>query len=203
MASNVFPSYNYGSRKATHFRQARRLLLNTSQAAGSLWEFRWGASTGALCLVNRVSLKGLQNANATAEELRFNLKVARSFTAVNSTNTASILRSGDMQKLNGDFADSLLTAFVETNSATAAAGGTMTLDTDSIAQGSFVSIATASTTESGGGYSMVFNYNPIASEEQALRLEQNEGWVISLEATKGATQGVVLILETSWTEIAP
>jgi hypothetical protein len=178
-------------------------LLNTSQAAGSLWEFRWGASTGALCLVNRVSLKGLQNANATAEELRFNLKVARSFTAVNSTNTASILRSGDMQKLNGDFADSLLTAFVETNSATAAAGGTMTLDTDSIAQGSFVSIATASTTESGGGYSMVFNYNPIASEEQALRLEQNEGWVISLEATKGATQGVVLILETSWTEIAP
>ncbi len=199
--ASAYP-YNYG-RKTTHFRQARRLVLNTSQAAGPLWEFRWGNTAGAICLVNRVTLKAVQNANATAEELIFNLKVARTFTAADTTNTASILRSGDMQKLNGDYADSLLSDFRETSSATAAAGGTKTLDTDSIAQGSFVSIATASTTESGGGYSMVFNFNPLATEEQVLRLEANEGWVISLEATKGATQGVVLVLETSWAEVEP
>jgi hypothetical protein len=176
--------------------------LATSQAAGSLWEFRWGNTGGAVCLVNRVTLKAVQIATASAEELRFNLKVGRAFTATNDTNTASILRTGDMQKLNGDYADSLLTAFRESNSATAAAGGTVTLDTDSIAQGSFVSIASPSTTESGGGYTMVFNFNPLASEEQVLRLEQNEGWALSLEVTKGATQGVVLILETSWAEVA-
>lgn len=175
--------------------------MATSQEAGALWEFRWGNSTGAICLVNKVSLKAVQIAAATAEELRFNLKVARAFTATDDTNTASILRAGDMQKLNGDRADSLLTAFRESNAATAASGGTKTLDTDSIAQGSFVTIAAASTTESGGGYTMVFNYNPLASGEELLRLEQNEGWVVSLEATKGATQGVVLILETSWTEL--
>ncbi len=199
--SSPYP-YNYG-RKTTHFRQARRLLLATSQAAGALWEFRWGNTAGAICLVNRVTLKALQNANATAEELIFNLKVARTFTAADTTNTASILRANDMQKMNGDYGNSILSDFRETNSATAAAGGTKTLDTDSIAQGSFVSIATASTTESGGGYSMVFNFNPLATEEQVLRLEGNEGWVISLEATKGATQGVVLVLETSWAEIEP
>lgn len=190
-----------GGKKATHFRQARRLVLGSAQGAGPLWEFRWGNSAGHLCLVNKVSLKAVQIANATAEELRFNLKVARSFTATDDTNTASILRAGDMQKLNGDFSDSLLTAFRESSSATAPTGGTYTLDTDSIAQGSFVSIATASTTESGGGYTMVFNFNPLAAGEDMLRLEQNEGWIISLEAAKGATQGVVLILETSWSEL--
>lgn len=191
-----------GFKQFTTFRQARRLLLGTSQAAGALWEFRWGNTTGAICLVNKVSLKAVQIAAATAEELRFNLKVARGFTATDNTNTASILRSGDMQKLNGDRSDSLLTAFRESNSATAASGGTLTLDTDSISQGSFVTIAAASTTESGGGYTMVFNYNPLASGEELLRLEANEGWVINLEAAKGATQGVVLILETSWTELS-
>ena len=194
----AFPNH-YGG-KATHFRQARRYAMASAQAAGALWEFRWASTTG-LCLVNRVVLKAVQIANATAEELRFNLKVARTFTVTDDTNTASILRSGDMQKLNGDYAASNLTEFRETNSATAASGGTKTLDTDSLVQGSFVSIATASTTVSGGGYTQVFSFNPIAAQEQPLRLEANEGWVISLEADKGATTGVVLILETAWTEI--
>lgn len=191
----------YG-RVGSHFTQARRFLMNTSQAAGALWEFRWG-NASAICLVNRVTLKALQIANATAEELRFNLKIARTFTATDDTNTASILRSGDMQKLNGRKADSLLSAFRESGSATAAAGGTKTLDTDSIAQGSFVSIATASTTLSGGGYEVVFDFAPGAYSEEPLRLETNEGWVISLEATKGATQGVVLVMETCWSEVQP
>lgn len=203
MRQSYSPRLPIGTGKATHFRQARRLLLATSQAAGALWEFRWGNTSGALCLVNKVTLKAVQIANATAEELRFNLKIARAFTATDDTNTATILRSGDMQKLNGDYADSLLTEFRESNAATAAAGGTKTLDTDSIAQGSFVSIATASSTESGGGYTMVFNFNPLAADEQVLRLEQDEGWAISVEVTKGATQGVVLVMETSWTEVRP
>lgn len=196
---NVYGSF--GGKKVTHFRQARRLLMASAQAAGALWEFRWGNTLGALCLVNRVSLKAVQIAAATAEELRFNLKVARTFTATDDTNTVSIKLTGDMQKLNGDFADTLLTEFRESNSATAAAGGTKTLDTDSIAQGSFVSIATASTTESGGGYIMVFDFNPLAADEQVLRLEKDEGWIISLEVAKGATQGVVLVMETSWSEV--
>lgn len=193
----------YG-KKASHFRQSRRLTLAVSQAAGPLWEFRWApVITTGICLVNRVILRAVQTGAATAEALPFSLKVARTFTVADATNTASILRTGDDQKLNGDHANSVLADFRESNSATAAAGGTKTLDTDAIALGTFVSIAAASTTESGGGYLTLFDLDPIASGDQPLRLESNEGWVLSLDTGKGATQGVDLILTTSWSEIAP
>lgn len=202
------PKYNkeefYGKR-ASHFRQSRRLVLAVSQAAGALWEFRWADTTqpGSICLVNRITLRAYQNAAATAEDLQFSLKVARTFTATDDTNTASIKRTGDNQKLNGDHSDTLLTEFRESNSATAAAGGTKTLDTDSLVNGIFVSIAAASTSESGGGLTTVFDFNPSLAEEQDLRLEANEGWVISLDQAKGATAGVVLLMDTSWSEIVP
>lgn len=194
--------YSQYGKKAAHFRQARRLALAASQAAGALWEFRWDpATTGAVCLVNRVTLKAIQIAAATPEELRFNLKVGRTFTASDDTNTASILRSAsDMQKLNGDYADTLLAGFRESNSATAATGGTKTLDTDSIAQGSLLSLAAVQTTPSLTALT-VFDYAPLANGEQPLRLESDEGWVISLEVAKGATTGIVLLMETEWTEV--
>lgn len=185
--------------KTNHFRQARRLPLAVSQAAGALWEFRWGTALGHVCYINRLKLMGAQVANATAEELRFNLQVARAFTVVDSTNTTSILRSGDNQKLNGDSADSVLSAFVESNSATAAAGGTKTLDSDPICEGSYTTLATASTTFDGC-QDVIFDYCPYLEGDQLLRLEQNEGWVINLEAAKGATAGFNLYLEVAWTE---
>lgn len=185
--------------KASHFRQARRLTLATSQAAGALWEFQWAPVAGNICFVKRVTLKGNQIANATAEELRFNLKVARTFTVADTTNTASILLSGDMQKLSGSMADSLLTAFRESNSATAPTGGTKTLDTDALAIGSYVTIATVSTTVAGAP-GVIFDFSPFSDNCYPLRLERNEGWVISIEATKGATQGFTLYMETEWDE---
>lgn len=188
---------HYGKR-SSYFRQARRLAMASAQAAGPLWEFRWGSTVG-VCLVNRVTLKVVQIAAATAEELRFNLKVARSFSATDDTNTASILRAGDMQKLNGDYTDSLLTAFRESNAATAASGGTLTLDTDSIAQGSYVSLGAANTTTADNGI-VIFDF-AASLTEQALRLEANEGWAINLEVTKGATTGIVLLMETAWVEV--
>lgn len=195
--------YKRYGRSVARFRQARRLVLAASQGAGALWEFRWGNTTGAICLVERVTLKAAQIAAATAEELRFNLAIARTFTASDDTNSASILRANDMQKTNGDHSNSLLTAFRESNAATAPTGGTKTLDTDGIAQGSFVSILTAATAESGGGYTTVFDFAPNLAGEEVLRLEVNEGWVISLEATKAATAGVALYMETAWNEILP
>jgi hypothetical protein len=192
----------YGNKKAYHFRQARRFAMNNTQAAGPLWEFRWSpVDTTQLCAINRISLKALQNANATAEELRFNLKVARTFTAIDNTNVASILRSGDMQQLTSAFPASVLSNFVESSSATAASGGTYTLDTDPMAVGAFVSIATASTTVTGGGYQPVFDYCPQAGYEQPLCLKASEGWTVNLEVAKGATVGVVLFLEVAWTEL--
>lgn len=187
-------------KRFNHFRQARRLALASAQAAGALWEFQWSDTSGAFALINRVHLRGIQIASATAEELRFNLKVARSFTATDDTNTASIKRTGNMQKLSHRKEDTLLTEFRESNSATAATGGTKTLDTDSIAQGSFISLVTAPADVVNEGHT-IFDFNPIAHGEEQLVLEQDQGWVISLEATKGATTGIVLLLETSWTEI--
>lgn len=187
--------------KAHHFRQTRRLALASAQAADALWEFRWGV-TDTICLVNRVILKGAQIGDATAEELRFNLKVARSFTAADDTNTVSIKRTGDMQKMHGSADDTVLSEFVESNSATGASGGTFTLDTDAIAQGNFISVATNPTSAARGNV-VIFDFNSLDAGEHPLRLGENEGWVISLEAQKGATTGVALLMEASWSEIEP
>jgi hypothetical protein len=199
MGLNFNPQYPLGY-KLPQFRQARRLLLATSQAAGPLWEFRWAPADGkSLCLVNRVTLKGVQIANATAEELRFNFKVARSFTAIDTTNVTSILRSGNNQKLSTKSPASILSGFVESSAATAASGGTFTQDTDSMALGSYVTLATASTTNDGSE-DPIFDFQPFLDTGQLLELRPNEGWIINLEVTKGATQGFVLYLEAAWTE---
>lgn len=192
------PIYPLGY-KVNHYRQARRLAMASAQAAAPLWEFQWGTTAGHICFVNRVTLKAAQIANATAEELRFNLTIARSFSAVDTTNTASILRATDMQQLETPYSASVLTAFRESNSATAASGGTLTQDTDPIAIGSYTSLTTASTTFDGAA-DIVFDFCPLYEGFQMLGLRKNEGWVINLEAQKGATTGIILYLETSWSE---
>lgn len=185
--------------KVNHFRQARRLLLATSQGAGALWEFRWGSTLGHQCVINRIVLTGIQNAAATAEELRFSVYVARAFTVIDATNTASILRSGDNQKINGDSADSVLSGFVESNSATAPAGGTKTLDSDPISTGAYYTLAAATTTIDGSD-DIIIDLNFASEDSESLRLEKDEGLVITLDAAKSASQGFALNLELSWTE---
>lgn len=192
------PTYPLGW-KTNHFRQARRLALASAQAAGALWEFRWGTTLGHICFINRILVNGVQIANATAEELRFSLKIARSFTAVDSSQVASILRSGDMQQLATRNSASVLTAFVESNAATAASGGTMTLDTDPICNGSYVTLATA-TTSVDGADDTIMDFCPLIEGYQCLRLDKDEGFVINLDAQKGATTGFIVNLEVAWTE---
>lgn len=200
---NYYDYTHYG-RTVTHFRQARRFVLNSAQAAGPLWEFRWGDTTapGSVAVVNRVTLKAIQTANATAEELRFNLRIARGFTVADTTNVASIKRTGNMQKLHANQRDSLLTDFLEANSATAPTGGTYTQDTDPIVSGSFVTIAAVSTT-SPSWVTNIFDFSGLADGELPLVSRVNEGWVINLEAAKGATTGVSMFVEVSWSEIQP
>jgi hypothetical protein len=196
--SNAF-AYPIGY-KISHFRQARRLLLATSQAAGPLWEFRWGNTAGHLCLIKRILVSGAQIANATAEELRFSLRVARGFTAVDNTNVVSILRSGENQKLVGDTRDSVLTAFVESNAATAASGGTFTSDTDPTSNGSYISLAAVTTTFPSSDLEII-DFNPFFEGlTQCLVFEQDEGFTINLDVTKGATQGFILNMEVAWVE---
>lgn len=197
--------YELFGRKPSRFSQARRLLLATSQAAGPLWEFRWGDTTtaGSFAVIERVTLKAAQIGAATAEELRFNLKIARTFTAADNTNVASILRNtGSMQQLSSHAPTSLLTDFVESNAATAASGGVMTQDTDAIAIGSMVCLAAASTSLGGPGFP-VFDFSPEGYNQFPLIIKKNEGWVINLEVTKGASQGIILDLETQWLEGLP
>lgn len=185
--------------KVNHFRQARRLALASAQAAGALWEFRWGTALGHQCFINRLQLTGLQIGAATAEELRFSVYIARTFTAVDGTNTVSILRSGDNQKLNGDTSDSVLSGFVESNSATAAAGGTKTLDSDPIGIGSYATLAAASTSVDGAD-DIILDLNFSNEDYQLLRLEKDEGFVVTLDAAKGATTGFIVTLEVAWAE---
>lgn len=191
--------YPLGYKRAS-FRQARRFVTNASQAAGALWEFRWGTTTGAICQINRIEVEGLQTGNDNSAEVRVSCFVARTFTATDDTNTASILRSADNQKINGDYVDSVLTAFRESNSATAAAGGTKTQDTDPFATGSYIVLATA-TTANDGSQDVIIDYNPIAQGVEPIRLEQNEGIIVTLDAAKGGTNAFNLYLTIDWLEL--
>jgi hypothetical protein len=185
--------------KVNHFRQARRLALASAQAAGTLWGFRWGTTLGHLCFINRILVTGVQTGDATAEELRFSLSVARTYTAADSANVVSILRSADNQKLNGDYSDSVLSSFVESNSATAASGGTYTKDSDAICVGQYVTLATKSSTVDGAD-DVIIDFNPVLEDYQLLRLEKDEGFVLTLDAAKGASTGFTLSLEVAWAE---
>jgi hypothetical protein len=185
--------------KVAHYQQARRLVLASAQAAGPMWEFRWGTTAGHICLVKRVLVTGIQNAAATAEDLRFSLKVARTFTSVDNTNVASILRTADNQKVNGDYADSVLTAFVESNSATAASGGVYTQDTDPICNGQYYTVAGAAPTVDGSD-DVIIDFDPLSRLDIPLRLEKDEGFILNLDAAKGATTGFALNLEVAWAE---
>jgi hypothetical protein len=183
--------------KVAHFRQSRRLALQNSQAAGVLWQFRWGNSSGAKCYVSRVILKAVQTGNMTAQELRFNMTVARSYSVSDTTNVASILRAGDNQKLNKAFVASLLTDFKESNAASAASGGTYTQDTDSMALGSYSTVATPTI---DGGVDEMFEFTPSLDGDQTLRLQANEGFMINLEAALSGTAAFVCYLEVCWVE---
>lgn len=183
--------------KVAHFRQGRRLVLGSGQAAGPLWEFRWGSAL-AICFVTRVTLKGIQNGTAaTPGELRYNLTRALTFTAADPTNTASILRSGNMQKLNTAFASSLLSEFRESNSATAPTAGTYTQDTDPIALGSYSTVATPTV---DGSSDTIFDFQYISDGDQPLRLNKNEGFIVNLEAALAGQSNFIQYLEVCWVE---
>jgi hypothetical protein len=182
--------------KVAHFRQSRRLVLANSQAAGPLWEFRWGSSLG-LCYVTRVTLKGFQIGNMAAQELGFNLTAARSFTLADATNTASILRTLNKQKLNTASSVSILSEFRETNSATAAAGGTYTQDTDPMAIGAYSTVATPTI---DGSSDVLFDFKPAEEADQLLRLNANEGFLVNSSIAAPASTAFVLYLEVAWAE---
>jgi hypothetical protein len=185
--------------KISRFRQARRFLLNSTQQ-GNLWAFQWNPTGGHQCVIERILLSGIQTAAAaTAEELRFSLHVARGFTVADNVGATSILRSGDNQKMSGDSADSVLTSFKENSNSGGLIGGNYTFDTDAIALGSYVTIAVANTA-SNTPISTIFDFNPLKDDGTLLRLEAPEGWVVAIDAAKGATQGFALFLEVAWAE---
>lgn len=183
--------------KTYHYRQARKYVMPNSQAAGPIWEFRWSSSLG-LCFVTRVTVKAIQTGTVTAgSELRFDLTVARGFTLADPTNTVSILRATNNQKINTAYGASILGEFREANSATAAAGGTYTLDSDPIAIGSY---STVTNPTIDGGVDEMFNYQPYADGDQVLRFNKNEGFIINSQVAAQAANSFTLYLEVNWVE---
>lgn len=191
--------------KVAHFRQARKYTFPGSIAGNTpIWEFRWGATTG-ICYVTRIIVKAVQtNATPSASfEFPFNIQVARSFTAADPTNTTSILRSGNNQKLNTAFLASKLSEFREKDSsANAATGGTLTQDSDPIAIGSYFTVVPAAGTPTfDGGPDSVCDFTYSWDGDQCLRLNANEGFVVNYTGGAGpVTPGLNVYLEVCWVE---
>jgi hypothetical protein len=162
-------------------------------ANSPIWSFRWGNASN-LAAIKKVLISAGDSATAfAAGAVKFELFVARSFSA-SDTGGTSILPSGNQNKLRSSMGTTLLTDARISATATLTAG-TRTLDTNPIG-GVYVAVpATAGATlivptplfQAGAG-------------DHPIILAQNEGLVI--QATVPGTGTWFFSVQAQWEELA-
>lgn len=184
-----------------HYRIARRLVPAATTTAGNLWTLRNPTASGILVVVKRIQLRAVQNAAPTAAvEDIFTLKVARAYTVADTTNSASIAPSANMQEMRTSMATA--TAQVrESSAAGGASGGTKTTDTDAISTGSLW-VAAALASGQGNGPTTILDYYPqVADGEHPIVLAADEGLLLANTNSFGTASGIALHVEIYWAEV--
>jgi len=185
-----------------HYRVAQRVALVATQAANSrLFELR-NSSAHVLVIPTRIGVRWIQTAAHTAAiEDSLDLYRATGFTAVDTADVATPTAS--VKRTSGMTAQGSMVAQVRHVTATGVAagmtGGTLTADTNPLAQlpawllaaqptGSTVFPMEADLLQSGMG-------------EHPLVLAQNEGFVIRNRVLLGAAAGSSVYFDISWAEV--
>lgn len=180
-----------------HYRIATTISLVATQAAnGTLFSFRWGSSA-RLCypVFMRLSLIQLTAATATIFP-RYQIFVARSFTASDSAGTA-ITITGNSMKKRTNMATTLVTDIRKSAAAAGLTAGTRTLDADPMLEMSTISTAT---TPNSTQYSRELDFTDRV--EHPLVLAQDEGFIVRGPTTVfGAAGTADLSVEISWAEL--
>jgi hypothetical protein len=184
-----------------HYRKSRRLAPAGTTLTGNLWCFRNPTASGIVVVVTGIRLKVVMvGAPTAAIEDRFNVKVARAYTVMDTTNGTDIAAAANMQEMRTTMGTSVV-QIREASAAAGVSGGTKTVDTDSIAVGStWVSAALASGLSNGPV--TILEYEPRMSDgEHPITLAADEGFIVANENNFGTASGIILHLELAWAEV--
>jgi hypothetical protein len=163
-------------------------------AASPIFSFRWGNSAN-LALVKRVVFSaGCAGTAFAAGVAKFDLIVARGFTA-SDTGGTSVLPSGNQNKLRTSGMGTTLLTDARISATATLSAGTRTLDANALA-----SIVAGVPNTAGATLVSPFAMFDQRPGEHPLVLAQNEGFVI--QATVPATGVWFFAVKVDWVEIA-
>lgn len=179
-----------------HYRTTHRCVLAATQAANSrLFEVR-NAGTN-LIVPTRLCLRAIQTAAGTAQENSIDVYRATSFTAVDTTNTATptatVARTSGMTAAPGGAA---LRGVTSTGVAAGMTGGTLTKDGNAIAQLPILVAAAASVTTS-----LLDAFDFVPGLEHPLILAADQGLTVENRVLNVTSYGFSLYIDFAWAEV--
>lgn len=181
-----------------HYRFSRIIPLVASQGANNaIGSFRWGDST-RFCVIKKIRLACLQTTAATATIFpRFQVFVARTFTASDSAGTALTL-TGNSFKKRTNMGTTLITDIRVSAVAGGLTGGTKTLDADPIID---MSTQQTITTPNAIRYDAELDIGA-GDGNCPVILAQNEGIIVRGPTTAFGVAGTAdLVWDMSWAEV--
>jgi len=180
-----------------HYRVAQTVgLVATQTANGTLFSFRWGDAT-RLAAITYMRLQLMQTAAATATIWpRYQIFVARSFTASDSSGTAITLTGNNMKKRT-NMGTTLVTDMRFSAAAAGLTVGTRTLDANPIME---MPTNSTITTPNAVLYSAVLD---MEAGDMPIILAQNEGFIVRGPTTAfGAAGTADLVVDVAWAEVS-
>jgi len=179
-----------------HYRLATTIALVVTQAAnGTLFSFRWGDAT-RFCVIFYLRMEILQTAAATATIFpRYQIFIARSFTASDSVGTAITLTGNNMKKRT-NMGTTLVTDIRKSAVAAGLTVGTRTLDDEPIVE---MTTNSTITTPNAIAYRKELDYTNTGDMPHVFA--QNEGFIIRGPTTVfGAAGTADMPVEVAWAE---
>lgn len=185
-----------------YYRLATTIPLAVTQAAnGSLFSFRWGDAT-RFCVLYYIRLEeSMTSATATAAIIdeRYQVFIARSFTASDSVGTAITLTGNNMKKRT-NMGTTLVTDIRVSAVAAGLTVGTRTLDANPIMELQTMVLAAIPTANFVMPYSKLLDMRN--GDESPIVLAQNEGFIVRGPTTVfGAAGTANLIVDIAWAEV--
>lgn len=166
--------------------------LTVVAANDPIWSVQWTA-TEHICVVKRIAISvGVTTAYGTAQNTRYGLYFARSYTVADSGGTAATLTTNNGKKDTSYPITQITDMRIGTTGALTA--GTRTLDAQPLDSAQFgtSALALASFVE--------WHYGATASRQELI-LRQNEGLVINNLLLMGATGVLMVHVTMEWAEV--
>ena len=181
-----------------HYRLSQTVALVATQAVnGTLFSWRWGDAT-RLCVVTKIKLSCMQTAAATATIMpAYQVFIARSFTASDSSGTA-LTATGNNLKKRTSMGSTLVTDARFSAAAAGLTAGTRTLDANPVLELNTQQLITTPNTTL---YTTEMDIGA-GDGNHPFVFAQNEGFIVrGPTVVFGAAGTANLTAEMSWAEV--